>query len=811
MEQQEFDLAKYLKSVWRFKLIIILLILVAGGTSFGFTATRPTIYEAKATVMVESGQPTLALPAGVEITYLQDIDSQIEVMKSNSVLERAITQLEPEIKANQQDLELKRGKLRNNLKVQQVRGTSLVAVTVVSTSPVEAQKKANAIAEAYVYEARRTRLTAIDTALENTTKQLKELRVGKVDISVSPSLTWLTAQIDTALVALEAASEGLQQIRLRDAVATQEESPRMARDPGTSLTPSQLSTISQQMDAATSKSNELTELAQHLKLEPIDVAAVESQTRALATNLEALATQLGAVREAEIDAQVYRELLAVEEQVRVATATCEAALEQVLELAGDLYNRIAPNEYPWVVSQDVIERHRNLRYRIIEHTALVATTLKSASEQLKQIEPREAAVTQRQIDMLDERVASATATLQSISQQLHPPSPEQGILLAPAELAAMQTRARTVTTNLNFLLSEVEEIPLNELNFQAYSEFLSFKEWIVVAIDKATELPDEIADLAEGGGGSLSYAALENLRQELQLALLTSGSSGIRVVDTAMISSSTTGIFGRFNNVIISAVLALILGILLALVLQYFDRTVRDASQVASYVRLPILAQVASTPAIGYPRPPSILNGTASQYLEAFRMLRTNLGLDSYQGQVLLISSPEEKEGKTTIAANLARVVALQGRKVLLIDGNLRKPGIATAFGQAEGLPEFLTGEKEPWDYITQAEDVDILASTEASARSAEMLSSPQMKALMEKARQTYDVVIVDSAPVIGYADTRILAREVDTALLILQPDVSKLDLAKDSRQALETMGARVVGFALNKVETKKRKFFRNL
>ena len=168
-----------------------------------------------------------------------------------------------------------------------------------------------------------------------------------------------------------------------------------------------------------------------------------------------------------------------------------------------------------------------------------------------------------------------------------------------------------------------------------------------------------------------------------------------------------------------------------------------------------------------------------------------------------------EKEGKTTVAANLARVVALQGRRVLLIDGSLRKPDIGAAFGlpEAEGLSEFLADGNELSGYITQADGVDILLSKATAEKSAEMLSSPRMKELLEKARETYDVVIVDSAPVTGCADTRILAKEADEILLILQPDVSKLDLAKDSKQMLEAIGVRVAGFALNKVPPKECEF----
>ena len=190
-------------------------------------------------------------------------------------------------------------------------------------------------------------------------------------------------------------------------------------------------------------------------------------------------------------------------------------------------------------------------------------------------------------------------------------------------------------------------------------------------------------------------------------------------------------------------------------------------------------------------------------------MLRTNLGLDSCQGRILLVSSPGEKEGKTTVAANLARAVAMQGRKVLLIDGDLRNPHIAAAFSmaEAEGLSGFLTGKNEPWSYIKQVDGVDIFPAGAATIKSAELLSSPRMKALLEKARQTYDVVIVDSSPIIGCADTIILAKEVDEVLLVVQSRTSKMELIRDSKQTLETTGVRVVGFVFTNVEPKECKY----
>jgi len=794
MEQQEFDLAKYLQGLWRFKWIIALVVLVAGGTTWGFTSMQPPVYEATATVMVENGKPTLALPAGLEIAQLQDVGSQIEVMRSRGVLERAVSQLEPEKAANPQQLQLAVNNLSDALKLQQVRGTSLVALTVVSSDPILAQKQANAVAEAYVYESGRTRLTAIETALENTTKHLKELTTGEVDLSIGPSLTRLISQIDTALIAIETAHEHLHQIGPQDAAASPEKPLSVIEDSGATLTPSQLSTISKRITTATSEANELS------------IAVIESQARALATRLAALSTQVEEIRRAEVDPQVHGELLDVEELVRVASATGEAALEQVITLSLTLSEIGVDNQ------------RQNLRDRIEQHTALLYTTLEAASAQLQQIKPRAATFTQLQlaqsqmemrVKMLLERTDSATIVLNELSQQLQPLSPGGSVVIAHTGLVTMETRARTVATALDFLLSEVEEMRLTELDPQVYAELLSIEEWVTIASDAAGELPVDIAGLSESGGDALSYAALNDLRQELQLALLSSDNSATRVVDMAVISPTATTAFGSYRNVLLAVIAGLLLGILGALVFLHFDRRVRGASQVAGYVGLPMVARVPLTRGEENYHPLSALEGSSSQYLEAFRMLRTNLGLDSCSGKVLLVSSPEEKEGKTTVASNLARVVALQGRKVLLVDGNLRKPDVAGAFGlsKVEGLIDFLANGNELSDYIAQAEGVDILASGVASAASAELLSSAPMKALLKKARQTYDVIIIDSAPIIGCADTRILAREADEVLLVLQTDVSKLDLTKDSKQTLEAMGVRVSGFALNKVPPKECEF----
>lgn len=966
--------------------MIILLVLIAAATAWKFTSARPATYTATATVMVESGQPNLtALPigfeTGFEFAYSRDLGSQLEMMQSRTVLERAVTQLEPDKAANPQYLQQEASKLLAALKVRQVKNSGLLTVTVSSLDPSTAQRQANAVAEAYVYETRRAKLAAIENTLENTTKRLKELSQGKVDLSVNPTLTRVTAKIDVARAALRTASEQLQASK-RTVARVQEQPAPVLRDAGTVLSQSQLNMLSRPVETAASEAKELSRLARQLSSRlaaegfeagDADIATMESLTRALASKLGSLSAETQVMRRMETDDAVQEELRAAEEQLQVATASVGAVLEQVRalytaveqlrtggstaaagaskalttrkEAGAALVQRILQHtslgaatlvkaseqlqqiefrrtttvtqlqiqrlkegvsseaselsalakqldsqltaegfevgevditnienlirtlaaklgtlsselvaarqaEDDAVVEQQlraaeeqlriansavgailepvrslyaVVEQLRivnstagtspsqsvpvrreagtSLVQRIVQHSTMAATALDTASGGIQKIRPRAATVGQWQLERISERVASATTELDTLSRQLKASDPKQGLLLTYAELAAIEIRAQTVVVNVAILLSETEKIQLAVLHPQTTKDLLTVIELVRVSNESIKGLPNEITGFVRGGVDSLSYSALEKLRQELQLALLTSGSGGSRVMDMAIAYSPSTNVFGRFRNVILAAVAALLLGVMSALVLNYFDRRVRDASQATGYLGLPLSASIASIKG-GNPHTPSILGGSPSHYLEAFRMLRTNLGLDSSTGQVLLITSPQGNEGKTTVAANLARAVSLQGRKVLLIDGNLRKPDIARVFGMAEanGLSGFLNGRNEMPDYVKRADGVDILPGGAASGRSAEMLSSSRMKALLAKARQTYEVIIIDSLSLVGWADTRILAKEVDVVLLVLRPGTSDLKLLRESKQILDTMAVKVAGFVLNRV-----------
>ncbi len=400
--------------------------------------------------------------------------------------------------------------------------------------------------------------------------------------------------------------------------------------------------------------------------------------------------------------------------------------------------------------------------------------------------------------------------IQDISKQLKPTSAQGTVLLNQSDIASLEVRGQTVSLTMASLVSELQSVQSRAVTPDISAGLISVQNMVNEANGAVGNLGDDITRLAAEGSSSLSYTALDQLRQQLQYSLLRMEDSATsHVVDTVVVADAVD-FFTKYKGTILAVIAGLLIGGLIALILQAFDRTARDTFQVSEYLGIPPLAQVARVKPHANPGGPlSVLTEQMYQCLEAFRLLRTNLAVDGTRGQVLLVTSASERDGKTTIAANLARVVALQGRRVLLIDGNLRQPGIAAAFGleAREGLSDFLKGTREPWDYIVQADSVDVIPAGTASPRSAEMLSSPRMKTLLENAREMFDVVVLDSAPVMGCADSRVLARESDAVLMVVKADSSRLDLVKASIRALEGMGARLAGFVLNKAPSGECKY----
>ncbi|MEH7444058.1 CpsD/CapB family tyrosine-protein kinase [Bacillus sp. JJ1122] len=201
---------------------------------------------------------------------------------------------------------------------------------------------------------------------------------------------------------------------------------------------------------------------------------------------------------------------------------------------------------------------------------------------------------------------------------------------------------------------------------------------------------------------------------------------------------------------------------------------------------------------IVYSNPDSIIS-------EQFRTLRTNVQfLTGGKKSILLLTSPSSGEGKSTAAANLAVSMAQQKEKVLLIDANLRDPDVHFIFkiSNNKGLADVLAGRVDLEDtiYHTEIGNLAILTSGQLDSNPAELLGSESMQTFFQKALLDYDLIIIDSPPVLEVTDTKLLANKSDGVILVISEGRTGFEKAAEAKKALEFARAKIFGVILNEM-----------
>lgn len=261
-----------------------------------------------------------------------------------------------------------------------------------------------------------------------------------------------------------------------------------------------------------------------------------------------------------------------------------------------------------------------------------------------------------------------------------------------------------------------------------------------------------------------------------------------------------------------SALLALIVGLLLGLgaafLLDFLDDTVKAPDDlVRASGGLSLLSVVPSNPPPD--NRPVALSKPGDYAAEVYRGLRTSLqflSLDS-DFRTMQFTSPMPGDGKTTTAANVATVFAQAEVKTLLIDADLRKPRQHQVFGvdSTRGLVEVLLGA--PFSEVVQPilENLDLLPAGSIPPNPSEMLGSRQMRDLLKRLSNDYDIVIVDSAPVLPVTDSVALAASVDAVVLVGQSGRSSIRQVGEALGQLQRVQAPIIGTVLNKLIQKRR------
>jgi polysaccharide biosynthesis transport protein len=322
----------------------------------------------------------------------------------------------------------------------------------------------------------------------------------------------------------------------------------------------------------------------------------------------------------------------------------------------------------------------------------------------------------------------------------------------------------------------------------------------------------------------------DSLQTKLKEAQISSGlrSENVRIIDPAMVPSYPIRP-AKTRNIALAFLVGLVGGIGLALLREYLDNTVKTPDDVENLTRLPSLAVV---PAFGEgvladKRAGFLRAGSSnghekrielvaqhlpkSQMSEAFRALRTSILLSQpdHPPQVILVTSALPREGKTTAAANLAVTLAQLGDKTVLVDADLRKPGVGRLLnlgtGKYAGLSSYLAGVSS-LDLVTvphpAIENLAAIPTGPLPPNPADLLSSHRLTDAITELRKKYKFIVIDSPPIMAATDAVVLSVQTDGVLLVVRSGETPKEAFARTRDLLTSVKCHILGVVLNAVDS---------
>jgi capsular exopolysaccharide synthesis family protein len=256
-------------------------------------------------------------------------------------------------------------------------------------------------------------------------------------------------------------------------------------------------------------------------------------------------------------------------------------------------------------------------------------------------------------------------------------------------------------------------------------------------------------------------------------------------------------------NLVLGAAVGLIFGVCIAFFLEYLDTSVKSLEDVERYLQVPVLAVI--------PKDVGVLHKQSgmSPDAEAYRILRTNIEFNrkNPEDNSITVVSGGAGEGKSTTLVNLAYICAQGGYTTLMIDGDLRRPRLHTFFdiNNSVGLTNYLTTELMLEDVILQTpvDNLYFMPSGILPSDAAGILNSRRMSELIQDVKQRFDLVLVDSPPILGVSDASVLASEVDLTMIVVQHRKLPRNMLIRVKQAVENVGGHVIGVVLNNVDVR--------
>ena len=256
-------------------------------------------------------------------------------------------------------------------------------------------------------------------------------------------------------------------------------------------------------------------------------------------------------------------------------------------------------------------------------------------------------------------------------------------------------------------------------------------------------------------------------------------------------------------NLVLGAVVGLIFGVGIAFFLEYLDTSVKTLEDVERYLQVPVLAVI--------PKDISLLHRQrgSSPDAEAYRILRTNIEFNrkNPEDNAITVVSGGAGEGKSTTLMNLSYICAQGGYTTLMIDADLRRPRLHTYFGinNSVGLTNYLTTDLMLEDVILQTpvDNLYFMPSGILPIDAAGILNSRRMSELIQDVKQRFDLIFVDSPPILGVSDASVLVSEVDLSIIVVQHRKLPRNMLLRVKQSIENVGGNILGVVLNNVDVR--------
>lgn len=356
---------------------------------------------------------------------------------------------------------------------------------------------------------------------------------------------------------------------------------------------------------------------------------------------------------------------------------------------------------------------------------------------------------------------------------------------------------------------------------------------LAVRSDQITSLQAKIVELQRREPSEESKQQIQNLRQDLvglqsarvnvlnsllraESDLESSSASTVPNIDTAVVVDAAPLPTiplpqGTVQYSLIASVTCLVLGIGLIFLLEYLDDTIKNPAVLDNLYGMPSLGVLGGLSQRWWKRKNRsnlvTVNEPYSPAAEMFRAMRTGVQIAELENPIrsLLVTSAMPGEGKSFVAANLAVSLALNGNRVILVDADLRKPELHELFNlpASPGLTDLLFALEDDLEKFLHASHVEslwLLPSGTKPLRSAELLGTVRVTAVMEQLLDYADIIIYDSPPAVSVTDALVLSPQVDAVVQVVLAGRTRADLALRCKTTLERAGARLLGPVLNKV-----------